>query len=381
MIGLIVFTYLIDNPVLKIATVNHYYNSLIRPLLWCGIALLVWYYPAVRPSGKLRIRRSLNFWALNFAIIMITVQFVAGLIDGLGKSPYNHSLTGILSNICIVGTVLIGRELARSYILNSVTGVQSYRIFILVALFMTIISFPIARFTDFKSSEEIVKFIAQYLAPEFSKNLLATVLVFHGGALSSILFMGTLDAFEWLSPILPNLKWITAALIGILTPIFLLSFAEVIYAEESKIRKLKDRKDENPWNWIVTTLLSIGIIWFVVGVFPIYPSVIATGSMIPMIQPGDVILIDKRVDTNQLQKGQVIQFKRENILISHRIVDIFETAGEKSYETRGDNNSGPDTELVKPEDVKGEIIGVVPKIGWPTLLIKSQKTPLNDVQF
>lgn len=381
-ISLILFIYLLDNPSLKTVAVNDYLYSLIRPLLWCGITLLVWHYPVVLPVGKLRIRGALNFWAFNFAVIMIAVQFVAGLIDGIGKSPYNHSLTGILSNMFIVGTVLIGRELARNYLVNSITHVESYRIFILVALFMTLISFPMAKFTNFQSYEGIVMFIAQSLAPEFSKNLLATVLAFYGGPIPSMFFMGTLDAFQWLSPILPDLKWITAALVGILTPVLLFSFVEIIYKDEARIRKRKDKKEENPWSWIITALMSIGLIWFSVGVFPIYPSVIATGSMIPMIQPGDIILVDKKIDANKLLKGQVIQFKRDNILISHRIIDIVENEGVKSYKTQGDNNSGPDTQLVKPQDVKGEIIKVVPKLGWPTLLVKSKKeTPLDKVQF
>lgn len=382
LVSLILFIYLMDNPLLKTVGFNDYFNSLIKPLLWCGIALLVWFYPAVRPMGKLRTRGSLNFWAFNLAVIIIAVQFVAGLIDGLGKSPYSHSLAGILSNAFIVGTVLIGREIARSYLVNSITRVESYKIFIIVALFMTGISFPMAKFTDFKTYEEIVKFTAQFLAPEFSKNLLATVLVFYGGAMSSILFMATLEAFRWFSPILPDLKWITAALVGILTPVFLLSIVEIIYDDEAKIRRRKDKKDENPLSWISTTLTSIGIIWFAIGVFPIYPSVIATGSMIPMIQPGDIILVDKRVDASNLLKGQVIQFKRDNILISHRVIDIVEKDGVKSYKTKGDNNSGPDIQLVKPQDIKGKIISVVPKLGWPTLLVKSRKeTPLDKVQF
>lgn len=378
---LILFVYLLDNPAWQIEALNKYYYSLLKPLLWCGIALIIWFFPAVRPISKLRTRGSLNFWAFNLAVIMIVVQFVAGLIDGLGKSPYSHSLTGIASNLLLVGTVLIGREMARNYLVNSITRSENYRIFLFVALIMTVTSFPIVKYTDFKTYEELVKFIAQFLAPEFSKNLLATVLVFYGGTISSVLFMGTLEAYHWLSPILPDLKWITAALVGILTPVFLLSFIDIIYEDEARMHRRRD-KEENPLSWIITALISIGMIWFAVGVFPIYPSVIATGSMIPMIQPGDIILVDKDIDVNALSKGQVIQFRRDKILISHRVIEIVENDGVKSYKTQGDNNSGPDKELVKPEDVKGEIIKVVPKLGWPTLLLKSKKEiPVDQVQF
>lgn len=381
LVGLILFIYLLDNPLVKIVSGSTYFNSILRPTLWLGIGLLVWMFPAFRQVGKLKTRGSLYFWSFNFAFIMIVVQVLAGLVDGLGKSPYDHSVTGMLSNILIVGSVLVGRELARHYLVNSITREESYRVFFGVAVFMTLVAFPISKFTGLKGYEEIVKFLAQFLVPEFSKNLLATVLVFYGGPFASVLFMGTLEAFHWLSPILPNLKWITAALVGILTPVFLLSFAQIVYEGESRIRKGKD-KEESPLSWIITTLVSIGIIWFSIGVFPVYPSVIATGSMIPMIQPGDVILVDKKIDPLQLSKGDVIQFRREDILISHRIIDVTEKDGVKNYKTQGDNNSGPDTELVKPEDVKGEVIKVVPKVGWPTLLIKSKRDiPLDEIEF
>jgi len=383
LVGLILFAYCLDNPLVKRITGSvSYLNTVQEPLLWLAIGSFVWLFPAVRSVGKLKMRGSLYFWSFCFAFIMIVVQVLAGLIDGLGKSPYDHSLTGMLSNILIVGSVLVGRELARHYLVNSITREESYRVFIGVAVFMTLVSFPIAKFTNFKSYEEIVKFIAQFLIPEFSKNLLASVLVYYGGPVASILFMGTLDAFHWLSPILPDLKWITAALIGILTPIFLLSVVQIVYEDESRIRKRKEKGEENPLNWIITTLLSIGIIWFSVGVFPIYPSVIATGSMIPMIQPGDVILVDKRVDPLQLSKGDVVQFRRDGILISHRIIAVAEKEGIKSYITQGDNNSRPDGQVVKPEDVKGIVVKVVPKVGWPTLLVKSKKDiPLSAVEF
>ncbi|MEL1135345.1 signal peptidase I [Desulfitobacterium sp. THU1] len=357
-------------------------NTVQQPLLWLSIGALVWFFPAVRPTGKLKTRGSLHFWSFCFAFIMIVVQVLAGLVDGLGKSPYDHSAFGLISNVLIVGSVLVGRELARHYLVNSITREENYRVFLAVTILMTIISFPITKYSGLISYEEIAKFLAQFLVPEFTKNLLATVLVFYGGPLASIIFIGTLEAFHWLSPILPDLKWITAALVGILTPVFLLSYVQIIYEDETRKRRRDKEQEENPLSWIITTLISIGIVWFSVGVFPIYPSVIATGSMIPMIQPGDVILVDKKIDVMRLATGDVIQFRRDDILISHRIIEVIEKDGIKSYKTQGDNNSGPDRELVKPENIKGSIIKVVPNIGWPTLLIKSDKDiPMDDIVF
>lgn len=182
---------------------------------------------------------------------------------------------------------------------------------------------------------------------------------------------------------LPNLQWITTAVVGIMCPVFFLTAIQSIFLKEAKLIKKRDKAQESVFSWILTSLFSIGVIWFVVGVFPIYPSVIATGSMEPMIKPGDVILVRKVEDIKEVQIGDVIQFRRDNILISHRVLEIKEDDKKGiSYRTKGDNNSGADTELVIPEDIKGKIISVVPKIGWPTLLIKSrQDVPLEKVEF
>jgi len=66
-----------------------------------------------------------------------------------------------------------------------------------------------------------------------------------------------------------------------------------------------------------------------------------------------------------------------------RVIEGFPKEG-ISFKTKGDNNTGADTELVKPEDVKGIITYTVPKIGWPTLQdamdeIKERLIPENTL--
>jgi signal peptidase len=156
-----------------------------------------------------------------------------------------------------------------------------------------------------------------------------------------------------------------------------------MYGKKSRSVKKYEIEKEGPVGWIITSLLSVAIIWFTVGVFPIYPSVIATGSMEPMIKPGDVILV-KKVDRNDVKvsKNDVIQFDRDGLLISHRIIDIGEGEEGIYYTTKGDNNSTADFRKVKPQEVKGIIVLVVPKIGWPTLILKQDRdSDLKDIEF
>jgi signal peptidase len=159
-----------------------------------------------------------------------------------------------------------------------------------------------------------------------------------------------------------------------------------IYFKETRVFKKREEKKQRSFGWVVTCLISIFMVWFAVGVFPVYPSVIATGSMEPMIKPGDMILVRKILkeeEVSELKEGDIIQFKRGDILISHRIIKIVEDDKGKSFVTKGDNNSSVDSELVKPEYLKGKISYVVPKIGWLTLLVKQkQDNPIiHEVEF
>lgn len=381
MLGLFIILYLLDNlPLTYFGDLQTYANEM-KILLWISLTLFAVKLPKIRSVAKLRYKEGLTLWAFVLAFIFILISIGAGLFDGLGKSPYSHSLKGIISNIFQIGSVLVCRELIRGFTINSLTRRDNFFLITLLLLIFSVSNFPINIFTGLNDLESAVQFLAQYFAPEFSHNVLATYLAMLGGTTPSLVYMGTLQAFHWLSPILPNLSWLLSALIGILYPIFSIIALQNIYNQEAKLYKKRDNEKDGLFGWIVTSLFSIGLIWFVVGVFPVYPSVIATGSMEPMIKPGDVILVDKSFDKNALEIGNVIQFKRDNILISHRIIEIIEDENGKGYLTKGDNNSAADTRIVRLDQVRGKIVEVVPKVGWLTLLLKNRTAAPDDVEF
>lgn len=339
--------------------------------LWIGLICTIKLLPNVRAKGLLKHKRQTNWLALYYAVIYLFIYLMAGLVDGFGKSPYVHSISGLLINTVYIGSILIGRELVRNYLVNSLAKRENYLIFILIALFMAFTSISYNKMFGSKGYMELVKFMAEYFLPALCVNLFAVFLVFWGGPLPSIIYLGIIKAFYWYSPVLPDLKWITAAVIGILCPIFFLILFQRARLEMTKEIKLREMTNDKPAGWIATSILSIAIIWFVVGVFPIYPTVILTGSMEPKINVGDVILVDKRL-AEDVNVSDVIQFKKEDILISHRVIEIVEGENGKSYRTKGDNNQVPDVEPVEAWQIKGKVVYVVPKIGLPTLYVKTK---------
>jgi signal peptidase len=373
--------YSLDNTPIAKFIGNRLFYFLVKPAIYLGVAYIVWRLPSRKPKARLKHMSYLKFSAFNYGVVYVLLNIGAGLLDGFGKSPYDHSVIGIITNLILVGTMLLAVEMIRGYWTLNLGYEENYSIFILLALVMTFYKTPFSKFTSIKEYFDIVNFLASYFAPDFCLNLFAVYLAYLGGPVISIIYLGIIQGFHWFSPILPDLKWITKALIGVLCPIFSLMLLQSSYLKLTRQVKKTDNKKDNPVGWMITSIISIGIIWFTVGVFPVYPSIIATGSMEPLIKPGDVIIV-KKVDPETLVVGDIIQFRKDGVLISHRIIDEYEENKVKYYITKGDNNSVADHDPVGLEQIKGKVIHVVPKIGWPSLLIKGRSSvPVDDFEF
>ena len=358
------------------------------PALWIGLIVYLQYkLPHRHGHSKQRYQQSLVTWAFNCGVVWIVSNLVLGLFNGFGKSPYTHSLSGILLNCLSVGAPLIGREYIRSYLINGSKKGRLLYTMIGVTLLMSFTELNWLRLSNLTTLKDLTIYSAEAILPSLAQNVLMTSLITYGGKKSAIIYLSMVKGFEWLMPVLPNLDWLIKGVVGMIVPLGCWGMVHNHYLKQTKQLKVYKEKEENIWQWGATAVGSILIIWFVVGVFPVYPSAIATGSMEPMIYPGDVVLVEKMTsqeDIEALEVGEVIQFTREHLVINHRIVEVIEDeeTGLKLYRTKGDNNSAIDTRLVKMEEVKGKITAVIPKIGLPTIILKSNKKELpEDIEF
>lgn len=86
--------------------------------------------------------------------------------------------------------------------------------------------------------------------------------------------------------------------------------------------------------------------------------IIDTTSMEPEINKGDVVII-KKVDEKDLNVGDIITFKIDNEIITHRILKIENGI----YVTKGDNNNIEDNEKITYENIEGKEIIKIPFLG------------------
>lgn len=81
--------------------------------------------------------------------------------------------------------------------------------------------------------------------------------------------------------------------------------------------------------------------------------VIVSKSMLPTIKVGDAIFI-KEVPENELKVGDIISFRTDGYINTHRIKEITtDENGNKQYVTKGDNNKDEDRQRVRYSDIEG----------------------------
>ena len=104
-------------------------------------------------------------------------------------------------------------------------------------------------------------------------------------------------------------------------------------------------------------------------IFGVKTFIVLSGSMKPTLNVGDIVFT-KNVD--DIVVGDIISFKIENAVITHRVTQVIPYGDEILYRTKGDNNSSEDVETITIENVEGKYLFKIPYIGLVVLFIKSK---------
>ena len=100
---------------------------------------------------------------------------------------------------------------------------------------------------------------------------------------------------------------------------------------------------------------------------------VVSESMKGTLNINDVI-IAKKVEVQSLNVGDIIVFKKDGAVITHRITNIVKRYDKLEFETKGDANNTPDKGTVKEENIEGKYICTIKYIGN---ILKFIKTPIG----
>lgn len=97
---------------------------------------------------------------------------------------------------------------------------------------------------------------------------------------------------------------------------------------------------------------------------------VVTGSMEPTIPTGSLLVLDV-VDGSSLQTGDIITFQPPDdpTTITHRIVDVEETADGRLFVTKGDANASPDAWRIPAVQFGTKYRFHLPYVGYLVLVL------------
>lgn len=367
--------------VIKIFKGTLYY--LVAGSIWIIYAYFITYLSREKYNiDIIQSRRNSNL--LMFAFIISSIQIViytlSGFIVSFGKNPIQfNSILSFISSMYLIFTELIAFEISRAFLFQSTRKKHMIMAIPIVSVFYSLISFPLYRYQNIATYLDAVKFIGTDFIPKLSSSIFASFLAVLSGPLSSIVFIGLQTLYEWIAPIQPNPEIFVKSLIYTLIPLsgtfFILRETKGTKLFRSGLLERKEvftkKQDSSDNHWIIFSVIFLILSWGVTGFFGPKASVIASGSMTPALNVGDII-ITTPVDSVKIDVGDVIEYKRarNNAPIVHRVIEIEAVDNTLLFTTMGDANNVKDDPVVAPAQVF-KMVYVIPKIGWVSIFMKN----------
>ncbi|EQK40486.1 signal peptidase I [[Clostridium] bifermentans ATCC 638] len=148
--------------------------------------------------------------------------------------------------------------------------------------------------------------------------------------------------------------------------------------------KEKKSKNYNILNFIVLCIFGILILnlmstksdklFKIIG-FRTYT--VLSGSMEPKFYPGDMVITQHK-DKSDIKVNDIVTYKdNEGVIITHRVIE--ET--DEGYITKGDNNNVNDADILKEENIIGEVKFSIPKVGYVMNLLSNPKAIAIEIIF
>lgn len=121
--------------------------------------------------------------------------------------------------------------------------------------------------------------------------------------------------------------------------------------------------------YLLINIRGMGQKDYIPGLGPYKIMSVLSGSMSPTFNAGDVI-VGKTINPHDLKQGDIITFRFENSLTTHRVMNVINKDGKLLFKTKGDNNNVEDLEPVGNEKIISKYLFRVPLIGFVIMFMK-----------
>ena len=359
-------------------TLGNGYTYIINPLFFVIMALVLKFI-ITSPYKTNKYKKSIIQYVIVTTLTYSILLLISGLFLTYGKNPYSTTFKGILLNLYSIGLIILCTEYIRYKLVNNVLKKDKKLIFILIIIAFTLKD---VNFVELKESINIYylfKTIFATIIPSVIKNSLFTYICMYTDYMPSVIYQLIIYLIQWISPILPKTPWVFTCIIDSIFPLILLLYCRYEITSNDKFFLYRFSNPIEPKGIIPLVVGVILVIWFALGIFPIKPIGVATGSMKPTINVGDLMIIQK-CSANDVKVDDIIEYVRKNYSVIHRVIDKYQVDGETFFITKGDNNDTADSEPVRESQLKGKAIARIPYFALPTIWLDSLSGRQSNVE-
>ena len=305
---------------------------------------------------------SLSSLLMTYLILI----YALGIILGFNKGFVSYNLNYFKSLIATIIIIVLLESVRYLVCSNSHNSKMPIIIFTILSVILCVILE--INISNLDTSEKIFIFLSTIIFPIIAEEILCTYMTYKISFVTSIIFKAVLKLYMFIIPIVPSLGNYIYSAINVIFPyiIYIVINKSVVKYEKTKLNLKKSNLTVYS---IPLLLVFVVLVVLVSGIFKYKMIAVATNSMNPVYGRGDAVIYEK-VSPEQIEVGDILAFKKNNVIITHRVTKKWISNNSYHFNTKGDNNEIIDAFVTNGSDVLGKVEFTIKYIGYPTVLVR-----------
>lgn len=352
--------------IFKIIFLNKFpsYANIVNIIFWIIFSgILFIFYGYFRNKDYLR--RSAIRIVIVMTLFYLVLSYLLGFFLGFMPNPNFNNIFDSLKNVFEQVILYFFMQLARYIIFKKNPNKKQIAILTLEYIVLNILIGINGRYLgDYKS---IFIVTATIILPIIATQCLYSYIIYTIHYVPSLIYELVINLYVYFVPFLPLLGNYITAVIELIIPF--LTFVEIYKALKYKEKySIKGKKTLRNAIIIITILFLSVLVCLTSGIFKHELVAIVSGSMSPVYERGDAVLITKK-DASEIKEGEVLAFNVGTGITTHRVMSITYSNGIYTFVTKGDANRVNDSYEIHNQHVIGTVDYILKYAGYPTVWI------------
>ena len=344
-------------------------NTIMIIFLFAILAIMKIFFGLER--DRHRYTKDIILEEIIFLIIFFLIYYLSGILLGFAKVDNYYTIESMIKIILPIIIIILLKEYLRYEMLQKSEGNKT--LIILTTILFVFLDISSAIYINLTSGiyEKFI-FLAITILPTITINILCSYLSMETGYKPSMVYRLVTGLYMYLLPFIPNPNQYIYSIVWLFVPLLLMNRIDKFYQKYQDEDITKRDYKKNFKTLIIPSLVTIMLIYITCGYFKYFALAIASGSMSPDIKKGDIVIIEKQKDYEDIEVGKVIAYKYENVIVVHRLERKIKDENKVYFYTKGDANKDEDSYPVTSDMIIGVVNLRIPYIGLPTVWLNGK---------